>query len=217
MSVNICEWKPTYVFQDYYMVSNCGDVKSLRTGRILKSAQDKNGYLYYVLCVNGNRKTVKAHRLVALAFIDNSECKPTVDHINGIKTDNRVCNLRWATNKEQTNNPITKKRLDAVHRMTDYKAMSALGNFGRKPVLIVWKNGKRETYKSLKDASEATGKSYAKLSEIINGKRKQDKLFYAIWASEIEEFPIAVTKLHFPEEEDEANERIHRTDRQVRG
>ena len=86
MSANTSEWKPTYIFPEFYLVSDCGSVKSLRTRKILRPTLDKHGYLYYVLCVEGNRKTVKAHRLVAKAFIDNPEHKPTVDHINGVKT-----------------------------------------------------------------------------------------------------------------------------------
>lgn len=65
-----------------------------------------NGYLHK----NGYRtirirwKDYNVHRLMAEAFIPNTENKPTVDHINRIRDDNRICNLRWATQKEQVEN-----------------------------------------------------------------------------------------------------------------
>jgi len=51
-----------------------------------------------------NKSQYQIHRLIAEAFIPNPLNKPTVDHINRVRNDNRVCNLRWATYKEQNEN-----------------------------------------------------------------------------------------------------------------
>lgn len=61
-----------------------------------------NNYGYQAVRVRG--KTYKVHRLVAELFIPNPQGKRTIDHINRIRSDNRVCNLRWATQKEQIAN-----------------------------------------------------------------------------------------------------------------
>lgn len=181
--MSTCKWKPSAFFPDEYMVSSDGDVLSKRTKKILKPATDKDGYLYYVLCVAGNRKTVKAHRLVAMSYLPNPDHKPAIDHINGIRTDNRACNLRWVTNKENTNNPITKPNLisAAIKRIPVMYEASKSVNFGRKPVLITFQDGTEKVFRSLKEASEFSGKNYSKLSEVLNGRRNQDKRFTAVW------------------------------------
>ena len=107
-------WVDVKEYEGLYQVSNLGRIKSLyrvvvRKGRnytisekILKSTL---GEFYSVvgLYKNGKLKTFRIHKLVAIHFLENPENKATVNHINGIKTDNRVCNLEYSTHRENTN------------------------------------------------------------------------------------------------------------------
>ena len=61
---------------------------------------DSNGYFQVCLSKGGRAKNYLVHRLVAKAFIKNSENKKDINHINCVKTDNRVENLEWATRSE---------------------------------------------------------------------------------------------------------------------
>lgn len=107
-------WKDIEGYEGLYQVSNEGRVKSLgneasRKEKILKYGINRSGYKYVTLCKNNTSILKKVYRLVAETFIPNPEGKPCVDHINTIKTDDMVCNLRWCTQKENMNNEITKE------------------------------------------------------------------------------------------------------------
>lgn len=118
------EWRPIKGYPNY-MVSNHARVKSIATvveykdGRKrqrrekIKSQTHKDGYVMVRLFNQDNERGVliKVHRLVAEAFIPNPENKPYIDHINTIRDDNRIENLRWVTCKENMDNPISKKKL----------------------------------------------------------------------------------------------------------
>lgn len=90
-------WKDIPNYDGKYQVSNWGRVRSFkrRNEKILKQNTLKNGYKQIELCFDGKRKNAFVHRLVAEAFIPNTDNKPCVNHKNKATNDNRVENLEW--------------------------------------------------------------------------------------------------------------------------
>jgi hypothetical protein len=89
-------------FAGLYEVSESGVVSNSRTGRALKPRADKDGYMQVSLWSGSpcKKSDKKVHRLVALAFLENQESKPHVNHKNGDRSDNALANLEWATCSE---------------------------------------------------------------------------------------------------------------------
>lgn len=91
-------WKQIPGFKDYF-VSNLGRVKR-NNKQIIKPEKTNRGYYRITLCNNNSTTRKSIHRLVAISFIKNPANKPHVNHINGIKKDNRSENLEWVTQSE---------------------------------------------------------------------------------------------------------------------
>lgn len=115
-------WKDVEGFEEAYQVSNLGRVRSKdrvvvteryknrhERGKVLKLRKDKDGYCIFNAKWRGLNRLLKVHREVARCFIANPKNYPCIDHINGIRDDNRVENLRWCTVKMNANYELASK------------------------------------------------------------------------------------------------------------
>jgi hypothetical protein len=102
-------WKPIPDF-DGYEASNYGRIRSLKfkKQKVLKAAVTKDGYHKVGPCKNKKNVKVGVHRLVAMAFLPNPDCKPKIDHIDRNPSNNHLSNLRWCSDGENgANRPGT--------------------------------------------------------------------------------------------------------------
>ena len=151
---------------DNYIVSNLGDVYSVArkgnwSGRFIKSSANHKGYARVTLSNNGIKKTLSLHRVVLDSFTDDDCNKEQVNHINGLKLDNRLVNLEWCTSSQ-----------NVVHAYTTGLAVSAKGTqkslLSEQDVLDIvyrYKSGEQ-----LKEISKSYPVSSGALSSIVTGR-----------------------------------------------
>lgn len=130
-------WKDIKGYEGLYQINQYGQVKSLpkpigsyiSKERILKNRPMKSGYLQVGLVKDGKVKNYLVHRLVAEAFLSNSEELSEVDHINGDRTDNRVSNLQWMSHIENNRKKETgigiPKRIICVETKEVFETITA--------------------------------------------------------------------------------------------
>ena len=113
---------------DFYLVSNTGEIKGVKSGKIRKKNINHQGY-YFVSVSLGSREikpTIRIHRAVAETFLSNTENYPVINHKDCNKLNNNVENLEWCTYQENTihafeNNliPIQTKRVAQIDKNTN--------------------------------------------------------------------------------------------------
>lgn len=145
------QWKDIENYEGLYQVSDQGRVRSLdrvllvfrngshynrtQKGGIITKQKGTCGY-NQVQLHKGTREdshTYPVYKLVAKVFVPNPENKPCVDHINTDRTDDRACNLRWVTHKENSENHLTVEHHQGTHRVPHEPS--------RKPVVQYTKDG----------------------------------------------------------------------------
>lgn len=173
-------WRDIEELNGKYEISSYGRLRNKTNKVVLKPRKNYKGYLDIKIC----GKTKLLHRLVAQTFISNPDNKPQVNHIDEDKTNNHVDNLEWVTAKENSNwgtrNDRRVMNTDYRKRNSSYGYVHRLDNVDwdnvnkDKKIAVVGKNvnGNESLFKSIREASRATGASSGHISECINGKRK---------------------------------------------
>ena len=175
-------WKAIEGTNGTYEVSNTGKVRCLNykmTGKTkeLTCTEKVGGYLQLRVTVDGKRKTVVVHRLVAKAFIPNPENKPEVNHKDGNKKNNHVDNLEWATRSENIRHAVASGLREKVAEAASKRGkvwIKELHKMQKNPVVATnIKTGEQMEFSSQQEAAEALGLQKAHISSVIHGNRKQ--------------------------------------------
>lgn len=174
-------WKDIEGFEGLYKVSNLGEIKSVtrtvnscyNSSMIVKGKLRiqslKAGYKYVDLSKDGKTKSLRVNRIVAIAFIPNPENKPYVNHINGIKSDNRVENLEWNTASENDNHAFTNNLRKSP---LFWAGKSGSDHNKSKKVNMLSINGEFiKSFGSIREAERITGVQSVNISKCCSKKR----------------------------------------------
>ena len=172
------KWVPIIGFEEFYIVSSKGRVKSLPNEKKYRKNQSvilkpriNFGYACVTLVKNSKNYYKRINRIVAENFIPNTKNKPCVNHINGIKTDNCVENLEWVTYSENEihSYSVLNKNLKGIK-----KTFKNDINPRSKKILCIEKN---IVFNSIAEASKSINAQRANIAAHIKGKYSHVKGF----------------------------------------
>lgn len=169
-------WKDVEGYEGHYQVSNIGNVRSVtkkvntkggvkatKNGKMLKQSKSAKGYLSVNLSKNGKSKSCEVQRLVAIAFVSNSNNYPCVNHIDENKANNVFTNLEWCT-YGYNNNYGSRGRKSSESRINGKLS---------KPVYMCDVVGNiLQEFPSIAEVKRELGYDPAKISLVARGKRK---------------------------------------------
>jgi len=158
MQSDLETWKPIREYGNRYDINKFGNIhsniKNSFLKKIITQRLDRAGYSTVRLNKNGQYSTQFVHRLLAATFIPNPNNKPFINHINGIKTDNRLENLEWVTHSENIRHAYKTGLINKSKSVVD--------------------NCTGKTFKNSKEASCYLGINQSTLKSYLNGNIKKN-------------------------------------------
>ena len=162
-------WKPVVGWEGRYEVSNLGNVRNCRTGKLRSFNLTPEGYEWLTLTrYEDHKRTQKwytVHSLVANAFLPNPSGLPEIDHKDGNRVNNKVDNLEWVTRSENQR-----------------RARSGGSKGPRQPVAQYTEDGKLvAVYRSMYEAYKVTGIAKATIYKVVIGMRHRKTAGGYVW------------------------------------
>lgn len=152
-------WKDVKGYEGLYQVSNAGRVRAFKSQAILKEQVDHRNRKKIMLHDKGKRKNCSVHRLVALAFIENPENYPEINHKDGNTWNNRVENLEWCNHSYNAKHAYHTGLLRTIRGRNEKS---------KKP--IIRSDGKR--YDCAYEAASDLGVTVYSIRDILKGRIK---------------------------------------------
>ena len=177
MLENMEVWKDCKGYEGRYQVSSQGRIWSIVSQRYLKQTITSGGYCKVgLIAKNGKEKKERIHRLVAIAFIDNPNNFPVVNHLNGIKTDNRVENLEWTTVKGNTKHAYDNNLGNFQEKLAENLEKARQVNL--RMYSVYYDGNMVGQYKGVQAAAAAVGCSETTVMKCIRENRKTRTGYY---------------------------------------